>query len=118
MVKGVLKTWKEDRGFGFIKPDDGGKDIFIHISALKGVSRRPITGDVIHYQVAKDNRGKYKAINAQIEGVKVMEDRTGDLLKTSSNNKGIIGIINNKGILAIIAGLLIIVAIVVVIYAN
>ncbi|MEI7994127.1 MAG: cold shock domain-containing protein, partial [Methylococcaceae bacterium] len=30
VIKGVLKTWKEDRGFGFIKPDDGGKDIFIH----------------------------------------------------------------------------------------
>ena len=118
MVKGVLKTWKEDRGFGFIKPDDGGKDIFIHISALKGVSRRPITGDVIYYQIAKDNRGKYKAINAQIEGVKVMDDRTGDLLKTSSNNKWAIGITSNKGVLALIAGLLIIVAIVVVIYAN
>jgi len=118
MVKGVLKTWKEDRGFGFIKPDDGGKDIFIHISALKGVSRRPITGDVIHYQVAKDNRGKYKAINAQIEGVKVMDDRTGDLLKTSCNNKWAIGITSNKGVLALIAGLLIIVAIVAVIYSK
>jgi len=116
MVKGVLKTWKEDRGFGFIKPDDGGKDIFIHISALKGVSRRPITGDVIHYQVAKDNRGKYKAINAQIEGVKVMDDRPGDLLKTSNNNG--IRITSNKRVLAIIAGLLIIVAIIAVIYAN
>ncbi len=118
MVKGVLKTWKEDRGFGFIKPDDGGKDIFIHISALKGVSRRPITGDVIHYQVAKDNRGKYKAINAQIEGVKVMDDRTGDLLKTSSNNKWVIGITTNKGVIALIAGLLIIVTIVAVIYSK
>lgn len=74
MVKGVLKTWKEDRGFGFIKPDDGGKDIFIHISALNGVSRRPTTGDIIYYQIAKDNRGKYKAINAQIEGVSLTED--------------------------------------------
>jgi cold shock protein len=117
MVKGVLKTWKEDRGFGFIKPDDGGKDIFIHISALKGVSRRPITGDVIYYQIAKDNRGKYKAINAHIEGVKVMEDRTGDLLKTSSN-KWVVGITSHKGVLAIIAGLLIIVAIIAVIYKK
>lgn len=73
MIKGVLKTWKEDRGFGFISPEDGGKDIFIHISALKGASRRPVTGDVIYYQSAKDNQGKFKAINAYIEGVAVRE---------------------------------------------
>jgi len=74
MIKGVLKTWKEDRGFGFISPDEGGKDIFIHISALKGTSRRPVTGDVIYYQIAKDNRGKYKAVNAHIEGVEILEE--------------------------------------------
>src|SRR5665647_1789179 len=91
MVKGVLKTWKEDRGFGFIKPDDGGKDIFIHISALNGVSRRPTTGDVIYYQITKDNRGKYKAINAQIEGVSLIENMAKDL-QTSSSKKGIIAI--------------------------
>jgi cold shock CspA family protein len=118
MVKGILKTWKEDRGFGFIKPDDGGKDIFIHISALKGVSRRPITGDVIYYQIAKDNRGKYKAINAQIEGVTVLEDGAMDLLKTDSNKKRIIEIISNKGVIAMIVGLLIIVAVAVLIYAH
>ena len=87
VIKGVLKTWKEDRGFGFIKPDDGGKDIFIHISALKAVSRRPTTGDVIYYQIAKDNRGKYKAINAQIEGVSLVEDKSGDLLKRGRSKK-------------------------------
>jgi CspA family cold shock protein len=103
MVKGVLKTWKEDRGFGFIKPDDGGKDIFIHISALKGVSRRPITGDVIYYQIAKDNRGKYKAINAYIEGVSIAEDKTGDLLKINSRKKRTIALAVTVGLLIIIA---------------
>ncbi|MFA5923613.1 MAG: cold shock domain-containing protein [Methylococcaceae bacterium] len=109
MVKGVLKTWKEDRGFGFIRPDDGGKDIFIHISALKEVGRRPIMGDVIYYQIAKDNRGKYKAINAQIEGVNIAEDKAGDLLKISSRKKGTI---------AMAVGLLIIIAIAVYIYKR
>lgn len=90
MIKGVLKTWKEDRGFGFISPDDGGKDIFIHISALKGTSRRPVTGDVIYYQVARDNRGKYKAVNAYIEGVEILEDKTAGFLNT---RKGIVLIV-------------------------
>jgi cold shock protein len=101
MIKGVLKTWKEDRGFGFIKPDDGGKDVFIHISALKGVSRRPITGDVIYYQITKDNRGKYKAINAQIEGISLMENIAEDLLSNDSSKKGVIAM--TLGLLIIIA---------------
>lgn len=85
IIKGVLKTWKEDRGFGFICPDNGGKDIFIHISALKGTSRRPVTGDIIYYQVARDNQGKYKAVNAHIEGVEVLEDKTADFPNTTRN---------------------------------
>lgn len=71
--KGVLKTWKDDRGFGFIQPDDGDKDIFVHISALKGMARRPVRGDILFYQVGQDAGGKFKAINARIEGVETLE---------------------------------------------
>lgn len=99
-IKGVLKTWKEDRGFGFIVPDGGGKDIFIHISALKGTSRRPITGDVIHYQVAKDNRGKYKAVNAQIEGVELLQEQA---FTQTGMSKTLITIILVLGIVAAVA---------------
>ncbi len=67
--KGFLKTWKDDRGFGFIKPDDGSDDIFIHISALGECVRRPHRGDVIFYQVEHSDDGKSKAVNATIEGV-------------------------------------------------
>jgi CspA family cold shock protein len=104
MIKGVLKTWKEDRGFGFIKPDAGGKDVFIHISALKEVSRRPITGDVIFYQITKDNRGKYKAINAQIEGAGLLENVSEDFLDTDSRKKGVIAITVGLLIIIVIAG--------------
>ena len=69
LLTGVLKTWKEDRGFGFITPDNNGRDIFIHISALGEMSRRPVPGDIIHYQVTRDKQGKFRAINANIEGV-------------------------------------------------
>lgn len=71
--KGVLKTWKDDRGFGFIQPDNGDKDIFVHISALKGMSRRPVRGDVLYYQVGQDAGGKFKAVNARIDGVEIIE---------------------------------------------
>lgn len=69
LLKGVLKTWKEDRGFGFISPEHGGRDLFIHISALVDAPRRPQPGDVVHYQITRDRQGKLRAINAHIEGM-------------------------------------------------
>ncbi|MFA6162897.1 MAG: cold shock domain-containing protein [Methylobacter sp.] len=111
MLKGVLKTWKEDRGFGFIKPDNGKRDVFIHISSLKGASRRPVVGDVIYYQIAKDSRGKFKAVRAHIEGVAIIEEE----VKTSGVPKIKIG---SKEIIAIVLGLLIIAVVAVIIYAG
>jgi cold shock CspA family protein len=70
-MKGKLIRWNEDRGFGFIKSNDIDDDIFIHISELKKMSRRPLVNDVISFDVVKDKRGKKKAVNAKIEGVPV-----------------------------------------------
>ncbi|MFA6052764.1 MAG: cold shock domain-containing protein [Methylobacter sp.] len=113
MIKGVLKTWKEDRGFGFIKPDNGKRDVFIHISSLKGASRRPVVGDIIYYQIAKDNRGKFKAVRAHIEGVAIIDDKV--KAKTAGVHKIKIGF---KELVAIILGLLIVAVVAVIIYAG
>jgi len=72
--KGKLARWFDDKGFGFIKPENGQRDIFIHISALKNMSRHPIVGDVIYYQVSVDNNGKNRAVNARIEGVPIAKE--------------------------------------------
>ena len=77
LLKGVLKTWKEDRGFGFISPEHGGRDLFIHISALGQTARRPKPGDIVHYQVNRDRQGKLRAVNARIEGSGVIETHQG-----------------------------------------
>ncbi|MBG9990164.1 cold shock domain-containing protein [Pseudoalteromonas sp. NZS37] len=69
MHKGLLKTWKTDKGFGFIKSDTLEHDTFIHISALKHMSRKPKVGDTICFEVATQPDGKTKAINCRIEGV-------------------------------------------------
>ncbi len=73
--KGYLKAWKDNRGFGFVKPDDGSPDIFIHISALNNMARRPNKGDTIYYNIAQDSDGKYRAIEASIEGVPTLEEK-------------------------------------------
>lgn len=71
LYKGQLKTWKDERGFGFIKPDDGSKEVFLHISALKRASRRPKVGDTILYELATESDGKVRASNASIQGVAI-----------------------------------------------
>ena len=68
-TKGQLITWKEDRGFGFIKPNNGGKDVFLHISVLPTTSRRPKVGDIILYQRVTTPKGKVRAAKASIQGV-------------------------------------------------
>ncbi len=67
--KGQLKKWIDDRGFGFIKPDEGGKDVFLHISAVKRASRRPQVGDTIFYEQITEPDGKIRATKAAIQGV-------------------------------------------------
>jgi|GEM_PF-5163524 len=56
--KGQLTVWKDEGGFGFIKPDHGDQNVFLHITGLKNPNRRPQVGDIIRYQVTVGNKGK------------------------------------------------------------
>ncbi|MCB1702447.1 MAG: cold shock domain-containing protein [Pseudomonadales bacterium] len=42
--KGKLRSWNDEKGFGFVVPTEGGKDVFLHISALSNRTRRPVVG--------------------------------------------------------------------------
>lgn len=69
MYRGKLTKWDNTKGFGFIKTPELSNDTFIHISALKHMSRKPKQGDFIHFDV-EQHQGKNRATNARIEGVK------------------------------------------------
>ncbi len=74
--KGRLVRWNDDRGFGFIKISSSEKDVFIHITALKDMPRRPIVGDIIYFQVEHGEDGKASAKSARIEGLAKISRKT------------------------------------------
>jgi CspA family cold shock protein len=64
---GRLKTWREDRGFGFIQPDDGGDDVFCHVTRLLDGLMSPPIGARVQYDVRPSRRdGRLEAVNVAI----------------------------------------------------
>ncbi|MFM5993510.1 MAG: cold shock domain-containing protein [Dolichospermum sp.] len=92
MRKGVITQWNDDRGFGFIQPSDGGKEIFLHISEIKGTSHRPKVGDTILYELTTTADGKLRAIKASIDGVPSLPVRKQQKVKKGNLMKRLIGI--------------------------
>lgn len=72
---GKLRQWNKDKGFGLIGQSKGKRDIFIHGTELKGLSRKPKIGDTISYQVITSKGGKTQAINGHIKGVSAPQSR-------------------------------------------
>ena len=65
MATGTVKWFNATKGFGFIQPDDGGKDVFVHVSAVERAGMRGLNeGQKISYDVVADKRsGKSSAEN-------------------------------------------------------
>ncbi len=62
---GTLRTWNEDRGFGFIAPADGGRELFVHISAFPRDGSRPTVGEVLSFDVGQGKDGKLQAVQVR-----------------------------------------------------
>jgi uncharacterized membrane protein YsdA (DUF1294 family)/cold shock CspA family protein len=64
-IDGTLKSWNDERGFGFIEPLLGGQDIFVHIKAFEGRSGRPQIGQRLTFEVELGPQGKKRAKRVQ-----------------------------------------------------
>jgi CspA family cold shock protein len=67
MNTGIVKFYNDQKGFGFIQPDDGGKDVFVHASALERAGMRGLVqGQKVSFDTAEDRRtGKTAVANIQ-----------------------------------------------------
>jgi CspA family cold shock protein len=63
MNNGTVKFFNESKGFGFIKPDDGGKDVFVHANGLNGSTI--YEGDKVTYDVEEGQKG-LNAVNVSV----------------------------------------------------
>ena len=67
MPIGTVKFFNSEKGYGFITPDEGGRDIFVHVTALEQAGLRSLSeGQKITYEIEPDKKGKGpKAVNLQ-----------------------------------------------------
>lgn len=62
MAIGTVKWFNTQKGFGFIKPDDGGPDVFLHVSAVERSGMgNPQEGQKVSYEIERDRRGRASA---------------------------------------------------------
>ena len=88
MKTGTVKFYNSQKGYGFIQPDDGGKDAFVHISA---VERSGLTGlsdnQRIAYDLEEDRPGKMSAINLKAPDEVATSGQGTDQTETASDQQ-------------------------------
>ncbi len=66
MITGTVKFFNTDKGYGFIAPEGGGDDAFVHISAVERAGMSTLDKDQrVSYELEQDKRGKMSAVNLQ-----------------------------------------------------
>ncbi|PZP27911.1 MAG: cold-shock protein [Roseateles depolymerans] len=63
--QGILRSWQEERGFGFIAPTQGGAEVFVHISAFARDGGRPVQGESLSYELGRGADGRVQAVRVQ-----------------------------------------------------
>jgi uncharacterized membrane protein YsdA (DUF1294 family)/cold shock CspA family protein len=59
--QGKITKWKDEQGFGFITPINGGEQVFVHIKSFSNRERRPIGNEIVTYEVVSDEKGRTQA---------------------------------------------------------
>jgi cold shock CspA family protein len=99
---GTLTKWNDDRGFGFIVPDQGQGEIFVHISAFSRNTGRPSLGERLSFEIEMGQDGKKRAIRVQRHIHQGATNRTRRTPSTRSSRKPLSSML---GLLAVVAAI-------------
>ena len=67
MASGTVKWFNATKGFGFIQPEDGSQDVFVHISAVERAGRTTLPeGQKVTFDIEQGQRGKSSAVNLEL----------------------------------------------------
>jgi uncharacterized membrane protein YsdA (DUF1294 family)/cold shock CspA family protein len=69
--RGTIVNWNDDRGFGFIRPQGGGKELFFHVSDVNSTQVRPQEQMIVSYSGSTDEQGRPCAINVRLHSLAV-----------------------------------------------
>ncbi len=74
--QGRITTWKDDKGFGFITPNGGGAQVFLHISSFVNRQRRPADNEIVTYELRIDGKGRAQAEAVAFVGEQAISSRS------------------------------------------
>jgi CspA family cold shock protein len=106
VLTGKVVNWKSDRGFGFIVPDDGGPDVFLHVAELDGVPTNAIHSGVhVEFQSVKGPKGP-KAVGVKLTDKTVkaktlvlpQEDGQADYLTTEEFGREVTAVLDRASV--------------------
>jgi cold shock CspA family protein len=64
-LEGRIKSWIDDRGYGFIEPSNGGPEIFVHIKSFSSRYGRPRISQIVSFEIEFNHEGKKRAKNVE-----------------------------------------------------
>jgi len=82
-TKGKITSWNDGKGYGFVSPLSGGKQVFIHINAFSNRNRRPETGQIVTYGISSDKQGRPCAVKATLAGDRLQQQEKKNAHSTS-----------------------------------
>lgn len=85
-LEGTLRSWNDQKGFGFIAPRDGGREIFAHISSFVRDGSRPTVGESLSYELGRGKDGKPQAMKIARKAIGQRPPQRVQTTKSKSRN--------------------------------